>query len=213
VVAPPASPAPPPSTGRAFQAFARVARQIPTHVENGLASAGELLLRFPIRMAVAYPYYFEEFTEKGPICGTLWDRIKRKPSPCAPSNYIYSVMHSGDVVYRGRATAPAAVNIYGYALGGWSTAIIETVCAGVLLGFFAAIGRRRTSHAVSAAVWIMGSQVAYFLTQLPFEASLVYDHGAVWWAVLILVPVYLVQAGGPLIASALRPPARRTRPV
>ena len=213
VVATVESPGPPPSTGRSLEAFTRVARQLPAHVENGLASAGELLLRFPIRMAVAYPYYFEEFTEKGPICGTVWDRIKRKPSPCAPSNYIYSVMHAGDVVYRGRATAPAAINIYGYALGGWSTAILQTICAGVLLGLFAAIGRLRQSDAVAAAVWIMGAQVAYFLTQLPFEASLVYDHGALWWAALILIPVYLLQAGGSWIASAFKPAASRTRPV
>ena len=188
-------------------------QQIPTHVANGLATASDLLLRFPIRMAVAYPYYFEEFTEKGPVCGTLWDRILRKPSPCAPSNYIYSVMHPTDVLYRGRATAPAAVNIYGYALGGWSTAILETVCAAILLGVFAAIGRNRGSHAIAATVWIMGAQVAYFLTQLPFEGSLVYDHGAVWWTALILVPVYLIQGGASLIASALKPAARRTRPV
>jgi hypothetical protein len=137
------------------------------------------------RMAIAYPYYFEEFTHVGPVCGTIWDRIKRLPSPCSPSQHIYNLIFPSDVAFKNNVTAPAAVNITAYALNGWQGAILCTALAGILLGVFCAFGR--FTSAVQIAIWVMGSQVAYFETQLPFEGALVYDHGAIWWATMILL--------------------------
>jgi hypothetical protein len=136
-------------------------------------------------MAISYPYYFEEFTRAGPICGTIWDRIKRLPSPCSPSQHIYNLIFLDDVTFQNKATAPAAVNVTAYALDGWQGAILCTALAGILLGVFCAFGR--FANAMQIAIWVMGSQVAYFETQLPFEGALVYDHGAIWWATMILL--------------------------
>jgi hypothetical protein len=86
--------------------------------------------------------------------------------------------------FAGRGTAPAAFHITGYALDGWLGAIIETVLAAVLIGAFMAVPVN--ASAVSGTVVVMGILAAYFLSQLPFEGAIIYDHGMLWWLLLII---------------------------
>jgi hypothetical protein len=137
------------------------------------------------RMALPYPYYYQVFTEKGQICGTLVDRILRKTNPCHPSNLIYEQMY-GEESFGGRATAPAAVHITGYALGGWSGALIATVLASLVIGLFMGLWRSARTSTLAAAVFVMGGYSAYFFSQLPFEGPLIYDHGVLWWAAVLV---------------------------
>jgi hypothetical protein len=175
--------------GGAPQAASRVAptppRVVPSPPQPVSGVTINILANLFGRMAISYPYYFEEFTRAGPACGTIWDRIKRSPSPCSPSQHIYNLIFQDDVTNQNKATAPAAVNVTAYALDGWQGAILCTALAGILLGVFCAFGR--FANAMQIAIWVMGSQVAYFETQLPFEGALVYDHGAIWWATMILL--------------------------
>src|SRR5262245_41808641 len=62
------------------------------------------------RMALPYPFYYQVFTERGQICGTIMDRIQRKKNPCHPSNVIYEEIYGKDP-FGGKATAPAAVHV------------------------------------------------------------------------------------------------------
>jgi len=137
------------------------------------------------RMALPYPFYYQVFTEKGQICGTLVDRILRKTNPCHPSNLIYEKMY-GEETFGGRATAPAAVHITGYALGGWSGALIATVLTSLVIGLFMGLWQSARTSTLAAAVFVMGGYSAYFFSQLPFEGPLIYDHGVLWWAVLLV---------------------------
>jgi hypothetical protein len=133
------------------------------------------------RMALPYPYYYRTFTYEGQVCGTILDRLERKTNRCHPSNLIYQRVFGNDG-FEGRATAPAAVHITGYALGGWTGAVVAMVLASILLGIFAAVP---IGDAMSATIVVMGALAAYYLSQLPLEAAIIYDHGLLWWGLLI----------------------------
>lgn len=141
------------------------------------------------RMALPYPYYYQTFTYDGPVCGTIVDRLDRKISPCHPSNLIYEKVFGKDG-FEGRATAPAAAHITGYALGGWAGATVALVLCALVIGVFEAVA---IVGAMSAAIVVMGSLAAYYLSQLPFEAVVFYDHGLLWW--FLLLAVYATSAG------------------
>jgi hypothetical protein len=179
---------------RADRDVAGPAGPVAATIESGLDRGSRFGLALVNRMAIAVPFYYAEFSEKGWVCGTVWDRLMRKPSPCSPAVYIYNRMFEGDA-FQNRGTATAAVNISGYALGGWPAAIIATSLAGCLLGAFAAFGRDWSASPLRASIWIMGVQVAYFLTQLPIEGAIVYDHGAMWWGGLVLIVACAAVAG------------------
>jgi hypothetical protein len=134
------------------------------------------------RMALPYPYYYRTFTDEGSICGTIMDRVERKTSPCQPSNLIYKRVFGKDG-FEGRGTAPAAAHITGYALGGWTGALCEMLLSSLLIGLFAAVS---IGGAMSATIVVMGAMSAYYLSQLPFEASIIYDHGILWWGLLVV---------------------------
>jgi hypothetical protein len=133
------------------------------------------------RMAQPFPYYFEIFTKGGQICGTLIDRIQRKENPCQPSLVVYEQMFHDEFV--GRGTAPQAVHVYGYALNGWLGAIIEVLLASVVLGLFTCVPAR--NH-VTATIAVMGGLTGYYFSQLPFEGPIIYDHGLLWWMLLVV---------------------------
>jgi hypothetical protein len=133
------------------------------------------------RMALPYPYYYRTFTYEGQVCGTILDRLERKINPCHPSNLIYQKVFGNDG-FEGRATAPAAAHITGYALGRWTGAVVAMVLASALLGIFAAVP---IADVMSATIVIMGALAGYYLSQLPLEAAIIYDHGIIWWGLLI----------------------------
>lgn len=147
------------------------------------SSSGHLWTSGLVRMALPYPFYYKTFTDEGPVCGTILDRLERRNNPCQPSLLIYERMFGGDG-FAGRGTAPAAFHITGYALDRWMGAILETVLVGIVIGAFMAVPLN--ASAVSGTVVVMGILAAYFFSQLPFEGPLVYDHGALWWVLLVL---------------------------
>ena len=153
---------------------------------NSVSFAPLLVTTLLNRMALPYPYYYQIFTERGQICGTLVDRILRKTNPCHPSNLIYEEMHVKDA-FGGKATAPAAVHVTGYALQGWTGALIEIVLASIVIGSFMALWKSVAASALAATIFVMGGYSAYFFSQLPFEGPIVYDHGILWWTILLLV--------------------------
>jgi hypothetical protein len=133
------------------------------------------------RMALAYPYYYEIFTTKGAICGGVEDVIART-QPCRPSLLVYERMFNDP--YAGRGTAPAAVHISAYALGGWPIAMLALIAAGFILGCFAALPQE--ASATAATIAVMGSLAAYFFSQIPGEQVIINDHGILWWGLLVL---------------------------
>ena len=133
------------------------------------------------RLALSYPYYYRTFTYEGQVCGTILDRVERKINPCHPSNLVYQQVFGNDG-FEGRATAPAAAHITGYALDGWTGAIVAMVLASILLGIFAAVP---IVDAMSATIVVMGGLAGYYLSQLPLEAAIIYDHGILWWGLLV----------------------------
>jgi hypothetical protein len=135
------------------------------------------------RMALPYPYYYRTFTSAGPICGTIVDRLERKTSPCQPSTLIYEQIFGKDG-FEGRGTMPAAAHITGYALGGWTGALVELSLASIVIGLLAAISIKGV---MSATIIVMSGMASYYLSQLPFEATIIYDHGMLWWALLLAV--------------------------
>jgi hypothetical protein len=165
------------------------------------------------RMALPYPYYYQVFTAKGPVCGTLIDRILRKTNPCHPSNLIYEVIYGKDR-FGGKATAPAAVHITGYALGGWSGALIATVLASIVIGIFMGLWQLARISTLAAAVFVMGGYSAYFFSQLPFEGPIVYDHGMLWWAAVLVGYAGYRRLLAPVLSNAVFAPiGRRAAPI
>jgi hypothetical protein len=135
-------------------------------------------------MALPYPFYYATFANEGQICGTLLDRLRRRVNPCQPSLLIYDRMF-GDDGFADRGTAPAAFHITGFALGGWPGAVIESILAAVVVGLFMAVPAGQS--AVTGTIVVMGILAAYFFSQLPFEGPIVYDHGVLWWGLMIVV--------------------------
>ena len=136
-----------------------------------------------IRMALPYPFYYRTFSEVGHVCGTIFDRVMRRHNPCQPSLLVYEQMFKDDG-FAGRGTAPAAFHITGYALDGWLGAIVETVLAGIVIGAFMAVPSN--ASAVAGTALVMGVLTAYFFSQLPFEGAIIYDHGLLWWLLLVI---------------------------
>src|SRR5262249_47461172 len=118
---------------RATPASINLLEYATTVARKAVSSTPGLVTNALNRMALPYPFYYQVFTEKGPVCGTIMDRIQRKTSACHPSNLIYEKIY-GKGRFAGMATAPAAVHISGYALGGWSGAVIVTILASIVIG-------------------------------------------------------------------------------
>ncbi|UPT93886.1 hypothetical protein J4G48_0031745 [Bradyrhizobium barranii subsp. apii] len=139
------------------------------------------------RMAQPFPFYFEIFSQSPHQCGSLLGRILRRQSPCQPSNVVYAAMFSDR--FAGEGTAPQPPHVTGFAIQGWSGALIEITLTSVVLGLFAAVSGG--TGALQATISVMGAVTGYFYSQLPFEGPIIYDHGVLWWGVpLLLYGVY-----------------------
>jgi hypothetical protein len=137
------------------------------------------------RMALAAPYYFDFNSYSGSDCQpATWRLSIKRPIACEPTLLVYQKMF-GDDGFAGRGTAPASVTLSGYALAGWTGAIISTITAMLFIGLFLALWPAAKSNSIVAAAFVMGSYTAYFLSQLPIEGPLLYDHG-LWWVFLII---------------------------
>jgi hypothetical protein len=172
-----------------------VGSKIENTIRTAAAWSSYLAISGLVRMAVPYPYYYRTFTNEGSLCGTILDRIEQHENPCLPGLLIYERMFKDDG-FAGRGTAPAAFHISGYALDGWLGAIIEAVLAGIVIGAFMTVPV--DASAVSGTVVVMGILSAYFFSQLPFEGPVIYDHGLLWWLLLIVGYALLRHAFWPL---------------
>jgi hypothetical protein len=170
-------------------------------VKAAATSAPFLAASGLLRMALPYPFYYKTFTDEGPVCGTILDRVARRHNACQPSLLIYERIFKDDG-FAGRGTAPAAFHITGYALNGWLGAIIESVLAGIVIGAFMAVPVNVS--AVSGSMVVMGILTAYFFSQLPFEGPVVYDHGLLWWLLLVVGYALLRRAFWPLKSRAAK---------
>ena len=184
VDAAPAVPAPVvPQPTAAIQLDTKYAREA---VHTAQRSMPVLAVQALNRMAVAVPFYYDIFTAEGQICGTMTDRILRRSNSAHPSIVVYTRMYRGDG-FEGRGTAPAAVHITGYAFGGWVGAISALMVGSILIGLFLALWPAAQTNDTLAAAFVMGGYAAYFLSQVPLEGALIYDHGMLWWSALILL--------------------------
>ncbi|MHC8408187.1 hypothetical protein [Pseudomonas sp. TMB3-21] len=161
--------------------------KVPDLIENvtnvgGAAAQNAPMLLFNVvnRMAIIYPYYYEVFTQEGAVCGGVMAQAK-VGQPCRPSTYIYGRIF--DDQFKGRGTAPAAVQVSAYALGGWSLAIVALLCASIILGIFASLPLGISATVGSLAV--TGAITGYHFSQLPGEGPIFYDHG-IFWTFLVL---------------------------
>jgi len=140
------------------------------------------------RMAVIYPYYLSTFSSNPGVCGNLVTYL-RPGADCRPSTFIYQRMFVSDG-FEGRGTAPAAVHITAFALGGLPLAGIALVLASIVMGMFAALPRQ--SNATVGAIAILGAIAGYHWSQIPGEGPLLYDHGLIW-PFLLLAAMLTVQ--------------------
>ncbi len=151
--------------------------------------AAPRLIAFAVnRMAVIYPYYLSTFSTDPDACGGLIAYLK-PGADCRPSTFIYQRMFGSDG-FEGRGTAPAAVHITGFALGGLPLAGITLVLASVLMGVFTSLPSR--SNATVGTIAILGAIAGYHWSQIPGEGPLLYDHGLIW-PFLLLAAMLAVQ--------------------
>lgn len=153
-------------------------------IVNGLLLSANAVVN---RMAQPFPFYFEIFSQSPHQCGSLLGRILRQHSTCQPSNVVYAAMFSDR--FSGAGTAPQPPHVTGFAIQGWSGAIIEITLTSIVLGLFAAVSGG--VGAMQATISVMGAVTGYFYSQLPFEGPIIYDHGVFWWgAPLLLYALY-----------------------
>jgi hypothetical protein len=152
--------------------------------EAATKNAPMLLFAAVNRMAIIYPYYYQIFTHEGAVCGGFLAQAKIGPA-CRPSTFVYTRMFNDS--FNGRGTAPAAVHVSGYALGGWPLAIGFLVFASLVLGLFTCLPLY--SGALSGALAITGGIAGYHYSQLPIEGPIIYDHGLLW--VFLMLSVFV----------------------
>jgi hypothetical protein len=170
------------------------------------AYAPRLLMLALNRMAIAYPYYYQVFTEEGAVCGGILTQARRQPY-CRPSEVIYTRIFGKDG-FEDRGTSPMAVHISGYALGGWPIALFALTAGSVILGLFAAVPLDRGP--LLGALVILGGVSGYHLSQIPGEGVVFYEHG-LFWVFLLLVAHTLWRRIAPTVR--LEGVAPRDRPI
>jgi hypothetical protein len=185
-------------------AFRQTVEQIIAAGRAAPAFAPSLLVSALNRTAIAYPYYYQVFTEQGPVCGGILAQARRHPS-CRPSELVYATIFGrrtfGTDDFESQGTSPIAVHVSGYALGRWPVAMLALLAGSVILGFFAALPLDRSP--VSSTLTILGAITAYHLSQIPGEGVIFYEHGLIWPALLILLYALWRKAAIALPASFL----------
>ncbi len=62
--------------------------------------------------------------------------------------------------------------------------MIELILASVVLGLFISVPAMTSN--IAATIVVMGALTGYYFSQLPFEGAIIYDHGILWWGLLIV---------------------------
>jgi len=174
---------PPDSTN----AIGRMSDSVLTTTSAASTYAPKIVLLAINRMAISYPYYYQVFTDEGSVCGGILAQARRQPA-CRPSQVIYERIFLinrtyGTDKFESRGTSPQAVQISGYALGGWPVAMLALVAGSVILGLFSAVPLDK--GAGSSVVIILGAVTGYHLSQIPGEGVIFYEHGLLWTLLLV----------------------------
>jgi hypothetical protein len=196
----PAPGAPPVSTGQttdtpksaaqhgdSTNAIGRISDSVLTTTKAASTYAPRIVMLAMNRMAISYPYYYQVFSDEGPVCGGILAQARRQPA-CRPSQLIYErIFHTnrtyGTDAFESRGTAPQAVHISGYALGGWPVAMLALAAGSVILGLFSAVPLDKGP--ASGVVTILGAVTGYHLSQIPGEGVIFYEHGLLWTLLLV----------------------------
>ncbi|KQW79171.1 hypothetical protein ASC89_12790 [Devosia sp. Root413D1] len=166
-----------------FESASDVAEKVQQVAGSALWNTPFLTAHAINRMAISYPYYYEIFTERGPVCGTLIQQYLPGKKPCHPSYLVYTAIFGADG-YEDRGTAPAAPHITAYAFAGWFGAALGLAGMGLLLALFT-VGQR--SSGPMADTWaVLGVVMGYHLSQVPGDEVILYTTGLIWPVLLIL---------------------------
>ena len=160
----------------------QVAEQIAATSEAAASYAPMIATSAINRMAVIYPYYYHIFSTEGAVCGGVLDQLQFGRA-CRPSTFVYSRIFGSDG-FEGRGTSPSSVHVSGFALGGWPTAFMMLIGASVILGLFSSLPL--DGSVVVRTLVIVGALAGYHMSQLPLEGVLIFDHGLIWTAVVVL---------------------------
>lgn len=146
------------------------------------------------RMGMIVPFYYDTFTVEKAACGSFVDwALHTNGLKCRPSLMVYAKMFGNDG-FAQRGTAPASFQIYEYAREGWFGAILALILGGIFIGAFLSLRDVAQGSDMIATIFAMGGLFAYFMTQLPLEAPLMYDHGVGWWGLIVAANSSLVWA-------------------
>jgi len=179
------------SASRAINAATAVAGQVAI---SSFDSAATNIVAAINRMAINVPFYltYSDFVLDCPRgLRSLW--IDR-PLSCEPTLRVYAQMF-GDDGFVGIGTAPATGSLYWYALDGWLGTALALTLGGLLLGLFSSLWEGARANAIFAAAVTMGGYTGYFVSQLPIEGPVIYDHGMLWWTLLVLLWAALFWGG------------------
>lgn len=151
--------------------------------EAAVGAAPILMMHLLSRMSMPYPYYYQEFTDHPAACGGIIAQARPGPK-CRPSTYIYEKMFTAsNDQFLGQGTAPAAVHISGYAIGGWVVATVALLCASIILGILCCLPLN--ASATVSAFGVMGALAGYHFSQIPGEGVVFYEHGLFWTFLLM----------------------------
>lgn len=172
------APSPQPPMVPESRKSASIAERAAQLSEVAMGAAPSLMMHLVNRMSIPYPYYYQEFTDHPSACGGILAQARPGPK-CRPSTYIYDKMFAGRAdQFLGKGTAPAAVHISGYAVGGWPVAVISLLCASIIMGIMASMPLNASS--TISAFGIMGALAGYHFSQVPGEGVIFYEHGLFW---------------------------------
>jgi len=177
--------APPPADPT--NAIGKISDSVVTTTKAASTYAPQIVLLAINRMAISYPYYYQVFTDEGPVCGGILAQARRQPT-CRPSQLIYQRIFQinrtyGTDAFESRGTSNQAVHVSGYALGGWPIAMLALVAGSVILGLFSAVPLDKGP--ASGVATILGAVTGYHLSQIPGEGVIFYEHGLLWTLLLI----------------------------
>lgn len=141
-----------------------------------------------LRMASAFPFYVETFSDPSERCGIETNALPLMPTPkCLMATKIFAEMYPRVTWTTGFAPAPAHISAYGEV--GFGYALLVMMATGAVIGIMGTFGTLATG-AVSVAINVANCIFAYYATQVPFIGALSYSHGLI----VFLLPVAVAGA-------------------
>ncbi len=174
----------------------------------GAFGAFQSLVHLVLRVGPAYPYYLGLFPDIHPFYGvdwqgTLFGRALTRPSPdynLIVSNALYA---SSPV----QGASPIGAVASAYAEGGVGYALAMGGMLGVILVGVSRFGRRALTGPLRFALFLQLLTVAYYLSQVPLQATIWQSYG-VKWGLLTLAVLWALDYG--VFRFAAAPPPRKS---